>query len=500
MSFPWPLKDSFLPGDDKTNALKTATEAQLRAEIITLRRSNAGLTQRVSQLQGLLGELQPLWLTAPEDVQEQVQLALAAFTPRLGVCSAALSAWQEEREECICDSMPTTARSNNSDTADKLSSSAVLAAVAVASGVSMEAPGLKSPLCISARYNMSRCHSARSMRSEQPESPTYTPVATPTASEAAFASAALMEAANRNKSWTRMSSCSTCQPIQSAFNFSQEANNFQTPMRDVPPPPLAAEETPAQSEETFETPSSTAPFVKKGNSVVPPLRGMPGGPPLLYRNLQMANTQPPRKAFSGRKGANRSVQLWSAMADTPKGHDESARSQATPPNTVRHRLFDNSSEENSDAEDCGADKIGTVTVPPEQYEKLLESLEAETTARKHLEKQLSSRRDAMSPTRRRQSGDEIPGVLEGVENERAAEEEDIPLRDGAAAEVQRLMKQEEAAEREFETCLDAVSREWDWHGLYDTSGAANGWGRTCNGAFWRGRHKSGRPRAGTSPA
>lgn len=73
-------------------------EMQLRAEIMTLRRSNATLTRRASQLQGLLGELQPLWLEAPCDVQDQVRLALEAHTPRAGICATALASLPEELE------------------------------------------------------------------------------------------------------------------------------------------------------------------------------------------------------------------------------------------------------------------------------------------------------------------------------------------------------------------------------------------------------------------
>lgn len=71
-------------------------EAQLRYEVFQLRRANASLQKRLSQLQGLLGELQPLWMEAPADVQEQVQLALAAHTPRMGDPSAALAPMSEE--------------------------------------------------------------------------------------------------------------------------------------------------------------------------------------------------------------------------------------------------------------------------------------------------------------------------------------------------------------------------------------------------------------------
>lgn len=58
--------------------------------MLALKRSQASLTKRVSQLTGMLSELQPLWLSAPGDVQEQVQLAINAQTPRLGVCASAL--------------------------------------------------------------------------------------------------------------------------------------------------------------------------------------------------------------------------------------------------------------------------------------------------------------------------------------------------------------------------------------------------------------------------
>jgi len=67
-----------------------APEAQLRAEVMALRRQNTSLTKRVHQLQGLLGELQPLWLEAPEEIQQQVQSALTAQTPRVSVAPSSL--------------------------------------------------------------------------------------------------------------------------------------------------------------------------------------------------------------------------------------------------------------------------------------------------------------------------------------------------------------------------------------------------------------------------
>lgn len=75
-----------------------AIEAQLRAEVIQLRRSNSSLDRRVGQLHGLLGELEPLWLESPSDVQEQVQLAITQHTPRVGVAAAALSGAAKEDE------------------------------------------------------------------------------------------------------------------------------------------------------------------------------------------------------------------------------------------------------------------------------------------------------------------------------------------------------------------------------------------------------------------
>lgn len=69
-----------------------ATETQLRAEVISLRRSNASLTRRVNQLQALLGQLQPLWLESPPELQGQVQQALTCATPRLPATSPALEA------------------------------------------------------------------------------------------------------------------------------------------------------------------------------------------------------------------------------------------------------------------------------------------------------------------------------------------------------------------------------------------------------------------------
>lgn len=65
-------------------------EAQLRAEVMSLRRQNTSLTKRVHQLQGLLGELQSLWLEAPEDIQQQVQSALMVQTPRVSVAPTPL--------------------------------------------------------------------------------------------------------------------------------------------------------------------------------------------------------------------------------------------------------------------------------------------------------------------------------------------------------------------------------------------------------------------------
>lgn len=76
-----------------------AAEAQLRAEVFQLRRSNTSLNRRVSQMQGLLGELEPLWLDSPNAVQEQVQLAITAHTPRVGVVSSTLDALKEEGQQ-----------------------------------------------------------------------------------------------------------------------------------------------------------------------------------------------------------------------------------------------------------------------------------------------------------------------------------------------------------------------------------------------------------------
>jgi len=72
----------------------TMVEVQLRAEMLTLKRSEASLAKRVSQLTGMLTELQPLWVCAPTDVQEQVQLAITAQTPRQGICASALGTHQ----------------------------------------------------------------------------------------------------------------------------------------------------------------------------------------------------------------------------------------------------------------------------------------------------------------------------------------------------------------------------------------------------------------------
>mmetsp|Transcript_31450 Transcript_31450/g.83788 ORF Transcript_31450/g.83788 Transcript_31450/m.83788 type:complete len:308 (-) Transcript_31450:436-1359(-) len=74
-------------------------EMQLRAELLSLKRSQSSLTRRVSQLTGLVSELQPLWLTAPDDVQDQVQLALAAKTPRMGLCATLLNPIREPISE-----------------------------------------------------------------------------------------------------------------------------------------------------------------------------------------------------------------------------------------------------------------------------------------------------------------------------------------------------------------------------------------------------------------
>jgi len=97
-------------------------EMQLRAELLSLKRSQSSLTRRVSQLTGLVSELQPLWLTAPGDVQDQVHLALAAKTPRLGLCATLLKPIAEPIPE-VGDAPPVEESSGVNEDGDSQASS-----------------------------------------------------------------------------------------------------------------------------------------------------------------------------------------------------------------------------------------------------------------------------------------------------------------------------------------------------------------------------------------
>lgn len=424
-----------------------ATEAQLRAEVISLRRNNGSLQRRVTQLQGLLGELQPLWFSAPQEVQDKVQSALSSFTPRVETLSGFADLQQdlEEWQELM------TRRSGSSGCCDTFRTAGGEALTArtprflIDSAVSTAAPTSPEEACEKATETA--CESQQVLLGGGGESDATAPAA------------------------SKLDSAPSRPPRLSTGSA-----------KELVPP-------------------------------LPPLRSLPGGPPLNLRNVPASGKSPgnvkaPIGGGSGGRAAAAPASGWMGAATVGSAPTKDDEVVTTPPETARHRLDDSSDDGSVDGE-CCSEHIGSVTVSSEQYENLLETLATEAAARKRLEKQVENSRSpsrgspsrkhrfssddeddniAFSPSRKHRFSTDVKEICEDSPL-RTADCQGSPARKEEPSKViERILRQQEDSDRRLNNCLDAISREWAWHGMPCGTAAADSWGVVSSGAWWPGRH------------